>query len=333
VNLIVATSGTDSRVYENGYEAYKFNGESVKDKARVGALQYRILRMLAESGLRQFSLHEVWRTLNVDRRRAHQAIAHLQRRGIVARVARGLYRLLVDPWELLGRAVVQGPNGRSVKDSDGTRSAGRVGSKYGDGGVVGLFFDNVRGFGGFGRVPGDRGRVLGRGDLVRFDRVSYAEVGVATGTRLMEGLGVLVVYFGCKGFGPYAVCSDWVEWRPPSGFYSRYSIVEAVNVYRSRVLPYALGLVARAGVVAGAPVDRFRAAVYGLARQLYLALRPKPGNSSNCKAPSVEPNGDGSFTVCFNCPPALWRRLLNTSRVSGHSWNSIITEILSGTLP
>jgi hypothetical protein len=324
----------DSRVYENGYEAYKFNGESVKDKARVGALQYRILRMLAESGLRQFSLHEVWRTLNVDRRRAHQAIAHLLRRGIVARVARGLYRLLIDPWELLGRAVVQGPNGKSVKDSHGTTRAGF--DLYGGwGGGVGLFFDNVRGctWGG-GRVAGDRGGVLGRGDLVRFSKVSYAEVAVATGTGLFRDLGVLVVYYKCKRAGLFVVCSDWVEWRPPRGFYKQHSIVEAVSVVRSRVLPYGFGLLGRAAAIAGAPVDRLRSALHGLARQVYLALRPGSGNSNGCRAPAVEFNGDdGSYSVCFRCPPVLYRRLVNASRVSGHSWESIITEVLSGILP
>jgi uncharacterized membrane protein YuzA (DUF378 family) len=49
-------------------------------------------------------------------------------------------------------------------------------------------------------------------------------------------------------------------------------VVEAVNVYRSRVLPYVFGLVGRAGVVVGAPVERFRAALYGLARRVYLAV-------------------------------------------------------------
>jgi hypothetical protein len=328
----MATSGTDSRVYENGDEAFKFNGESVKDKARVGALQYRILRMLAESGLRQFSLHEVWRTLNVDRRRAHQAIAHLLRRGIVARVARGLYRLLVDPWELLGRAVVQGPNGRSVKDSDGTRFVGRAGVVVSS---VGLCFDNVRGYTWAGSyVPGDRGRVLGREDLGRFYKISYAEVSVATGTGLFEGLGSLTIYYKCKWYGLEYICSDWVEWRPPRSFYKQHSVVEAVDVYRSKVLPYAFGLAARSGVVVRAPVDRFRAALHGLARSVYLAIRPKPGSSNGCRAPAVEFNGgDGSFSVCFKCPPTLYRRLINSARAAGRDWNSIVVEVLSGVLP
>jgi len=112
-------------------EAYIGSPGGVKDTGfRLGALQYRILKLLAESGLRQFSLHEIWKSLGVDRRRIHQAIAYLVRRGVVARLARGLYRLLVDPWELLARCIVQGPGkeraGGSVKDSDGTRSVGRV---------------------------------------------------------------------------------------------------------------------------------------------------------------------------------------------------------------
>jgi hypothetical protein len=265
-------------------EAYIGSGGSVKDTSfRLGALQYRILRLLAEQGLRQFTLQELWKLLKVDRRRVHQAIVYLVRRGVIARVARGLYRLLVDPWELLGRAIVQGPNGRGVKDSDGTRSgAVRAGARYSDG-VVGLFFDNVRGVTlGGSYVPGDRGGVLGRGDLGRFSRLSYAEVSVATGTSLFEGLGSLVVYFKCKWHGRGYICSDWVEWRPPSGFYKQYSVVEAVSVFRSRVLPYGFGLLGRAAGVAGAPLGRLRGSLYGLARGLYLALRSGSGGGPGC---------------------------------------------------
>jgi biotin operon repressor len=324
-----------SQGYELSDEGYKLNRESVKDKTRIGALQYQVLKLLAESGLRQFSLHELWKSLGVDRRRVHQAIVYLLRRGIVARVARGLYRLLVDPWELLGQAVVQGPNGKSVKDNYDTRSVVRATARYGDG-VVGLFFDNVRGYTWSGSyVAGDRGRVLGREDLGRFARVSYAEVSVATGTRLFEGLGSVTIYFKCKFEGPRYICSDWVEWRPPSGFYSKHSVVEAVNVYRSKVLPYAFGLTARSGVIIGAGLERFRAAIYGLARQLYLVIRPRSSSSSSngCRAPSVEPNGDGSFSVCFRCPSTLYRRLLNSARAARRDWNDIIVEVLSGVLP
>jgi hypothetical protein len=292
------------------------------------------LKLLAESGLRQFTLAEIWRTLKVDRRRIHQAVEHLMRRGIVARITRGLYRLLVDPWELLQRAIVQGPG--SVKDNHDTRSAGaRVASLAVDM-VVGLFFDNVRGctFAG-SYVAGDRGRVLSREDLGRFAKISYAEVSVATGIRLFDGLGVLVIYYGCKWFGLVRVCSDWVEWRPPSGFYKQHSVVDAVNLFRSRVLPYAFGLVGRSGVIVRAPIERFRAALYGLARQLYLVIRPSSNfnNSNGCRAPSVEPNGDGSFSVCFKCPSVLYRRLLNSARAARRDWNSIIVEVLSGVLP
>jgi hypothetical protein len=321
-------------VYEDGDEAYKLSNESVKDKTRVGALQYSILKLLAESGLRQFTLAEIWRTLKVDRRRIHQAVEHLMRRGIVARITRGLYRLLVDPWELLQRAIVQGPG--SVKDNHDTRSAGaRVASLAVDM-VAGLFFDNVRGctFAG-SYVAGDRGRVLSREDLGRFAEISYAEVSVATGTRLFEGLGSVTIYFKCKGFGLEVVCSDWVEWRPPSGFYKQHSVVDAVNLFRSRVLPYAFGLVGRSGVIVRAPIERFRAALYGLARSIYLALRPRSSSSSDssCRAPSVEPNGDGDYTVCFRCPPVLYRRLVNSARAARRDWNSVIVEVLSGVLP
>jgi hypothetical protein len=335
----MATSDTDSHVYGDGSEAFKLNEESVKEKAgfRAGRVEYKLLHWLAESGLRRFNLTEAARGIGEDVRRVYQSITYLIRRAILAREARGWYRVLVDPWELLKNVVIQGPNAQrvkeGVKENHGTRFVARVSVEY-SGGVVGLFFDNVRGFDGGGRVPGDRGRVLGRGDLGRFSGISYAEVSVATGTSLFEGLGVLVVYYKCKGHGSRVVCSDWVEWRPPRGFYKKHSVVEAVGVFRSRVLPYAFGLVARAGVVAGAQVERLRSSLYGLARQLYLTIRPSSGNSnSSCRAPAVELGDDGGYTVCFKCPPVLYRRLINVSRVSGHSWNDIIVETLSGVLP
>jgi hypothetical protein len=211
-------------------------------------------------------------------RRLHQATAYFIRRHVVARLKRGWYKLLADPWELLQRIAVQGPNSSKaggVKENHGTTTPSRRAVLLSDVVVAGLFFDNVRGYTYAGSyVRGDRGGVLGRGDLGGFAGISYAEVSVATGTRLFEGLGVLVVYYKCKGFGLFTICSDWVEWRPPSGFYGRYGVVGAVSVFRSRVLPYAFGLVGRSGVVVRAPVERFRVALYGLARQLYLALRP-----------------------------------------------------------
>jgi hypothetical protein len=317
-------------------EAYMGFGEGVKEKIsfRVGKIQYKLLSWLASSGLRRFNLMEATRGVGEDVRRVYQAIAYLVKRTVLVREARGWYHVLVDPWELLQRIVVQGPNARevkeSVKENYSTRSVGRASATT----AVGLFFDNVRGYtlvGGF--VGGDRGGVLGRGDLVRFDRVSYAEVSVATGTELFKDLGVLVVYYKCKRAGLFVVCSDWVEWRPPKGFYRHHSVVDAVNVMRSKVLPYGFGLIGRAAGVVGVPVDRLRATLYGLARQLYLALRPKPSNSNGCRAPAVELNGDGSYNVCFKCPPVLYRRLMSVSRVSGHDWNSIIVETLSGVLP
>jgi hypothetical protein len=316
-------------------EAYRLNGESVKDNSptRLGAQEYQILKLLAESGLRQFTPSEIWKTLKVDRRRIHQAITYLARRGIVARVARGLYRLLLDPWELLGRAVIQGPNARSVKDNYDTRSAGRATTTISSVGV-GLYFDNVRGYTLAGSyIAGDRGRVLGREDLGRFVKISYSELGVATGTSLFDGLGSVTIYFDCKAEGPHTICSDWIEWRPPKGFYRQYSVVEAVNILRFKVLPYGFGLVGRAASIVRAPADRFRAALYGLARQLYLALRPRSSSSNGCRAPSVEVNGDGDYTVCFRCPPVLYRRLIYSARAARRDWNSIIVEVLSGVLP
>ena len=266
-------------------EAYKGNGGGVKENSgfRVGWVGAKLLEHLALTGVREFNLSITAREIGVDVRRLYQTVVYFVKRHIMAKVRRGWYRILVDPWELLKRIIVQGPNARkareSVKENHGTRSgAVRVGGRYVGG--VGVYFDNVRGYTLSGSyVNGDRGRVLGRGDLGRFARVGYAEVGVATGTGLFEGLGVFVVYYACKWYGLGYVCSDWVEWRPPSGFYRGRSVVEAVNVFRSRVLPYVFGLAGRSGVVVGVSGERFRAALYGLARQVYLALRPGLGDS------------------------------------------------------
>jgi hypothetical protein len=246
-----------THVYGVAGEAYKGNGGGVKENSgfRAGWVGAKLLEHLALTGAREFNLSVTAREIGVDVRRLYQTVAYFIKRHIMAKVRRGRYRILVDPWELLQRIIVQGPNAQRVKENHGTRSvAVRAVAGYVDG-VVGLFFDNVR------------------GDLVRFSRVSYAEVSVATGTGLFEGLGVFVVYYACKWYGLEFVCSDWVEWRPPSGFYRQRSVVEAVNVFRSRVLPYVFGLAGRSGVVVGAGLERFRAALYGLARQLYLALR------------------------------------------------------------
>jgi hypothetical protein len=272
-----------THVYGVAGEAYKGNGGGVKENSgfRAGWVGAKLLEHLALTGAREFNLSITAREIGADVRRLYQTVAYFIKRHIMAKVRRGWYRILVDPWELLQRIIVQGPNAqrvkeRSVKENHGTRSVAVCAGRYGDG--VGLYFDNVRGVtlsGGY--IHGDRGRVLARGDLVRFAKVSYAEVSVATGTRLFEGLGVLVVYYACKWHGVEYVCSDWVEWRPPSGFYRGRSVVDAVGVFRGRVLPYVFGLVGRSGVVVGASGERFRAALYGLARQLYLALRPGIG--------------------------------------------------------
>jgi hypothetical protein len=333
-----------SHVYEDGYEAYKLSGESVKENFgfRVGWVQAKLLEHLALMGTREFNLTITAREIGVDVRRLYQAIVYFIKRHMVARLKRGWYKLLADPWELLQRIVVQGPNKeraeKSVKENQGTRSAVRGGGRC-VGGVVGLFFDNVRGYtwaGGYVRGDrdggGGRGRVLGRGDLGRFARISYSELAVATGTSLFKELGSVTIYFDCKSSGPHVVCSDWVEWRPPRGFYKRHSVVDAVNVLRSRVLPYGFGLIGRAAGVVGAPVDRFKSSLYGLARSVYSAIRPKPSNSNGCRAPSVEFNGD-SYTVCFQCPSVLYRRLVNSARAAHRDWNSIIVEVLSGVLP
>ncbi len=112
-------------------EAYKSNDWSIKENTsfRIGVLEYTILRYVVEHGLKQFTLGELARDLKVDVRRVFDALTRLRSRNIVARVERGLYRLLIRLLisieglaELLTKAIIQGPGVRGgVKESDDTR--------------------------------------------------------------------------------------------------------------------------------------------------------------------------------------------------------------------
>jgi predicted DNA-binding transcriptional regulator len=281
-------------------EGYKADVPGAKGTSsasvRLGELEYLILRFLVESGLTRFRPGEISRAFNLrdKSRRVCDALRRLIRRGMVAREpnSRGYYKLLMPLEklaELLTKAIVQGPTSKvngAVKGSDGTSPLAvpacnstsifpvAVFGSRSTAGVVGVFLDNVRGFTVSGSyVSGDRGGLLSFGDLARFSRVSYAELAVLTGTSLLEGLGVITMYYWCGWVGGVYACSDKVEWWPPSGLIKSVGVLEARRLLVNRVLPVGFGLVARALEVAGSPLKRVRAAFDGLARSLYRRLR------------------------------------------------------------
>jgi hypothetical protein len=268
--------------------SYKPTRAPVKDNAtRLGELEYSILSTILESGLVYFALHDVWKRINADRRRVHDALKRLCNRNIVERVGRGFYRLLVPPerlGELLSTAVInsppsknglrprdgliKAPSSRAVKDIPRTREPRGVGC------AVGVFLDNVRGWTWWGSyVHGDRGALREWGDLSAFESVSYAELSIATGTSRLSGRGAVVLYYDCKEVRSGVVCaSDRVEWRPPKGFVKKYGVPYALRVLREEVLPSAFGVLSRALLVANSPLSRVRAELYRLAREVYFAL-------------------------------------------------------------
>ncbi len=208
-----------------------------KDSASIdwlGSLEYRILSRVAELGLTQFTPKELG--LDVDRRRLHDALKRLVKRGILQRVARGLYRVVVDLARVLSlnvRDTRGGERSKRGKDRatrrDGTRVS--LGGVVGGCGVRGFFLDNVRGYLWSGvYVAGDRGRVRGLGELVFFRCVGYAEfVGVVEGVSVD---GSVVVY---SNVGDGAGCAR-VEWRPPRGFVKRNGVACGWRMFWEQVL-------------------------------------------------------------------------------------------------
>ena len=206
-------------------------------------------------------------------KRVHDAVRRLASRGFVKRVARGLYMLTASLEQLSSRlrpARIESIVG--VKETGGTRVPAVRGVR--GGGVVGVFLDNLRGYTGSGYVGGDRGAVRGFADLVFFERVSYSEFAVSLGTGFLEGLGQVVLYYGCKGVsGVGVVCGDWLEWRPAGGFVKGVGVLGARRVFVGRVVPVVLGLAGRAAVVANSPFKLVARYLYVLARSLYVYVK------------------------------------------------------------
>jgi len=261
--------------------AYKGYGGGGNETIRVGPLQGLVFEYCLYYGRRFQPSHIV--NFIVERgfsngvgrvkllRYVHWAVKRLLRRGIVRKVAWGLYELVGDFDGYVGKIKpVRVPS--SVRnETNGTRvSVVRGGGRD----VVGLFLDNLRGYTSSGYVGGDRGAVRGFGDLVFFEHVSYSEFAVGLGTNLLRGLGQVVLYYSCKEApGVGLVCSDWFEWRPPRGFYKRYGVLEARRVFVNRVVPLVFGLSGRAGVIVKSPFKALVNVVHGLARSLYYRFR------------------------------------------------------------
>jgi len=267
-------------------EVYKLSREVVKEVTSIyiGPIGYSIIEYCVETGVYTFTPAHIVEYLIAKgyarredkeklHKRVHDAIKRLMSRGLVARISYGWYKLLLDPGRVNLRVALLPSLARvrdAVKEAHGTREPhGR--------GVGGVFLDNVRGWRGGVFVGGDRGRVLGFGDLVFFNRVSYSEFAVATGTDLLEGLGLIAIYYACKsGPGGRVVCSDWVEWRPPRGFVKRFGVFNVWRFFVNVILPRVFGLISRACVIAGVPFKYARRFIWRYARGLYGLLTSSP---------------------------------------------------------
>ena len=146
-------------------------------------LQKRILSVLAASG-RAMYLREIAELLKVDKRRVHDSLKRLVKRGLVEGFGDGRYRVRPD----LRHAVksylssLATKRGRSSaaqhrsKDAHGTGvPRGCAGSGCGVGSVC-LRLDNVRGWAGSRFYAGDRYGDRDPSFLGYLDRVSYFEV-------------------------------------------------------------------------------------------------------------------------------------------------------------
>ena len=268
---------------------------SLRGRFWIGDNEYGVIKYCADNGLLRFTVKEVADFLEVDSRRAYDAVQRLVKRGWVRRIARGLYELLIDPLDVLSRYRVHRKSEsmtgkvkkylRDVKDAvkklvgrgrgvgnggfcqgkaDGSREprvgVGGVGVCGGCGGVVvsGWRFDNVRGFVGGCFVGGDRGRVLGWGGLGLFDSVSFLEVQRwVGGCGVVPGLLVLYTNWGQDGGGVR------VEWRPPSGFVGCNGVLGSLRMFWEVVL---VGLKVLVSLLPYAPLDVLRRFVVWLSR-------------------------------------------------------------------
>ena len=207
--------------------------------SNLRGVQRRILSVLAAAG-RSMYLREIAEVLHRDKRRVHDALKRLLRRGLVQRLSGGRYAV---PRELRhevlsflsgrrtpGRSIHTPGRGAGSKDGDGTgvpRAARVPGGawaaspgaavSWGSGAVVRL--DNVRGWRGSLYYAGDRFGDRAPSFLGLLDRVSYFEVSLKWDAPRNEVF-VAVYYSGREGvvkveFRPYRGDRDVArgDWR------------------------------------------------------------------------------------------------------------------------
>jgi len=176
-------------------------------------LQRRILGVLAASG-RAMYLREIAELLRVDKRRVHDSLKRLVKRGLVEGFGDGRYRVRPD----LRHAVKSYLSSLATKRGRG--SAARCGSKDGDGtgvpgawsGSVSVRLDNVRGWAGSRFYAGDRFGDRDPSFLGYLDRVSYFEVGLKFEASRSEVF--IAIYFSRREgvvkveFRPYSNDAD-----------------------------------------------------------------------------------------------------------------------------
>ena len=207
----------------------------------LGPLEYRIASYVLNNGLRRFTLSELSRELGVDARRVFDALGKLSRRGLVRRVARGLYEVVGDPARLAALPVrpVLGLSLGAAKESRKAGQGTRGPAAARDPPTVlppapaplhvdGPLFDNVRGYTHDGRyVEGDRGRQLRPEDLALFESVSYAEVGFVIDGLWLPDHTSLVVYADHSRYGPGRAKA---ELRPGRGYVKRNGVASATRL-------------------------------------------------------------------------------------------------------
>jgi len=265
----------------SGLDSVKDITGEVVSLSWLGDREWQVLATVHDLGLVRFTLADIWKEVGLDRRRVHDVVKRLMKRGIVKKIARGLYEVTVDLTKILSAPVrrltgkVELPSSFTTKtpqkqdqetgvaskgQAQDTRVPRRLPSVYGVS-VVGPRFDNVRGWRGGGFVGGDRGRVLFSGDLVFFDEVSYAEM-----QYLVSGVGELP-----EGL-MIAVYTNWkqdrggvrVEVRPPSGFVKHFGVAGLGRLYWESWL---VAVKALLSLIREAPIDVFRRFVTWFAGQ------------------------------------------------------------------
>jgi hypothetical protein len=193
-----------------------------------------------------------------DPKVAYVYVRRLVVKGVLQRVGRGIYRVVHEVIQKLLRLPVRKlSNGRRVRNSkqvvsdsvvrfskwtrglNGNLSGGLggglvgVGGSVGGGGCVGgglgyvgLFFDNVRWFGGDGCL-----HQLGRDELLSYgslpDDVRYFEVTHVVSGDVLDG--VVVIYTNVEDFDRFKKPSTRVNWLPPSGFVRHNGVAPTVH--------------------------------------------------------------------------------------------------------